>query len=412
MRILQPLRRRDFALLAFAWTVSLLGDGFFHVALAWQVYQIDNDPAALALVGFVLSLSIVISSVFGGLVADRYEPRTVLISADLVRGLAVGAMGLLSAAGQLEVWQIAALMVPVGLGNMLFNPAAFAILPRIVPADELPQANAVRSTIRPLMMTLIGPAIGGIVVGLAGPAPAILVNAGSFFVSAIAVVLMRRLPVEAAPTGSLRVMWRELTGGFRYAWRERWLFIALLSGTLTIVFYEGPIQVLLPFRVKNQLDAGAEGLGFIYAAGGAAAVVSGIVIAQLGLPKRLITAMYWSWAFSVLSLAAYGLVGTVWQAAVASVVAQSLFTIATIVWFTLLQRRVPQDLLGRISSLDWLFSTALSPVSYLLTAPAAQAIGAQGTLVGAGVLGFAITVLLWALPAARSPERQAAPVRG
>jgi MFS family permease len=402
---LRPLARRDFALLAFAWTVSLLGDGFFHVALAWQVYLIDNDPRALAFVGFVLSLSIVISSLVGGLLADRYDARTVLVWADIVRGVPTAVMGLLSAAGALEVWHIALLMVPIGFGNMLFNPAAFAILPRIVPAEELPQANAVRSTIRPLMMTLIGPAIGGIVVGMYGPAPAILINASSFFVSAVAVLAMRRTQVRAPAAGGLRKTFDDLVGGFRYAWRARWLLIALTSGTLTIVFYDGPLQVLLPFRIKNDLGAGADDLGLIYAAGGAAAVVTGFVVAQLGVPRRLITAMYWSWALSVLSLAAYGLVSSVWQAALASALAQSLFTVAVVVWFTLLQQRVPQELLGRISSLDWLFSTALSPFSYLLTAPAAQLFGVQGTLVGAGLLGFVVTILLWALPAARAPER-------
>lgn len=384
--------------------MSLLGDGFFHVALAWQVYQIDNDPAALALVGFVLSLSIVISSLVGGVIADRYEARTVLIWADLIRGFATAALGVFSATGLLEIWHIALLMVPIGFGNMLFNPAAFAIIPRIVPAEELPQANAIRSTLRPLMMTLLGPALGGIVVGLFGPAPAILIDAGSFFVSAVAVFAMRRMPVDSVTGRGLRQTWNDLIGGFQYAWRARWLLIALSSGTLTIVFYDGPLQVLLPFRIKNEFGAGAEDLGLIYAAGGAAAVITGVLVAQLGVPKRLVTAMYWSWAVSVLSLAAYGLVGSVWQAALASAVAQSLFTFAIVVWVTLLQRQVPRDLLGRVSSLDWLFSTALSPISYLLTAPAAELFGVQGTLVGAGVLGFAITLILWALPAARTPE--------
>lgn len=371
------------------------------------MYLLDNDPAALALVGFVLSASIVASALVGGLVADRSDPRAVLIAADLVRGAATGAMGLLSAGGLLEVWHIAVLMIPMGVGTMLFNPAAFAILPRIVPADDLPQANALRSTIRPMMMTLIGPALGGLIVGSAGPAAAILLDAGTFFISAGAVLCMRKLPAGTRARAGGRAVLNELVGGFRYAWRERWLFIALASGTLTLVFYDAPVQVLVPYRVKNDLGAGAEELGLIYAAGGAAAVITGILIAQSGLPARLVTAMYWSWAFSMLSLAAYGGASTVWHAALASVFAQSLFTFAMVAWFTLLQRRVPQELLGRISSLDWLFSTALSPFSYLLTAPAAQLFGASGTLIGAGMLGFAMTLLLWTLPAARTPERSA-----
>src|SRR5687768_7842490 len=110
IRILQPLRDRDFALLTGGSTISLLGDGFFFVALAWQAYEISNVPTALSVVWVAWTLPSVIFLLVGGAFADRYDRRLIMVSADVIRAVAIGAMGLLSIAGVLEIWHIAALI--------------------------------------------------------------------------------------------------------------------------------------------------------------------------------------------------------------------------------------------------------------------------------------------------------------
>src|SRR5688572_6848824 len=110
VRILQPLRERDFALLTGGSAISLIGDGFFHVALAWQVYQISNVPTAMSFVGVAATLPLVIFILIGGTFSDRYDRRRLMIGADLLRGLAIGAMGVLSMLGVLELWHMAVMM--------------------------------------------------------------------------------------------------------------------------------------------------------------------------------------------------------------------------------------------------------------------------------------------------------------
>ncbi|MEA2180035.1 MAG: hypothetical protein QOG77_3332, partial [Solirubrobacteraceae bacterium] len=115
MKLLHPLRERDFALLWTGMTVSLLGDGIFLVALAWQVYDLDNDPVALSLVGTAWTLGMVAFLLTGGVVSDRVERRRVLVAADVVRALALVAMGVLSLTGVVEIWHLVALSVLMGI---------------------------------------------------------------------------------------------------------------------------------------------------------------------------------------------------------------------------------------------------------------------------------------------------------
>jgi MFS family permease len=104
VKLLQPLRERDFALLWTGMTVSLLGDGIFIVAEAWQVYDIHNDPVALSVVGLAWTGGMTAFLLTGGIVSDRVERRRVLIAADVARALVVAATGILSLAGVLEIW--------------------------------------------------------------------------------------------------------------------------------------------------------------------------------------------------------------------------------------------------------------------------------------------------------------------
>src|SRR6266540_3517829 len=106
LKMLLPLRNRDFRLLWTGMTASLVGDGVFLVALAWQVYQLSNAPTALSVVGVAVSLPHVLFLLAGGVASDRVDRRRLMIAADVVRGAAMGALGLLAAMGALHLWQV------------------------------------------------------------------------------------------------------------------------------------------------------------------------------------------------------------------------------------------------------------------------------------------------------------------
>ena len=408
LRLLVPLRRRDYALLTAGSTVSLLGDGFFGVALAWQVYEISNIPTALSIVGVAWTAPLVAFILLGGVFSDRYDRRWMMIGADGVRSVAIGLLGLLSIAGVLELWHVIGLIAFVGLGDAFFNPASSAIVPTLLPDEELPQANALMGFLRPMMIRLVGPAVGGFVVAAAGPGSAFLIDGATFVVSAACIGAIATRPSITATSHGLRQTLVEMGEGFTFVRRNPWCWATLVAAMFSLLLFIGPVQVLLPFVVKNQLNLGAESLGFIYAAGGIGSVIAALLIGQLGIPRLKITIMYAAWTGGVLLLTGYGLMTALWQALAITFVWQALFQVGGIIWVTLLQTLVPRRLLGRVTSLDWLMSAGLVPVSYALTGPVAAGLGVSETMVWGGLVGaFCMGILLF-VPGVRDPERRPA----
>ena len=404
--VLQPLRSRDFSLLVGASVVSLLGDGFFHIALTWLVYSISNVPTALSFVGVAASLPSVLFLLLGGAFSDRLDRRRLMISADILRAAAIGVMAILAAARVIELWHIAALVALVAVGDAFFNPASTAIVPDLVADEHLPAANALAGMYRPLMVRLIGPAIAGFVVAAAGPAPAFAVDAASFLVSALAVWTIRKRPAPR-PAGDhgLRETIAQVAEGMRFARATPWIWATLLAAMLSLLVFIGPIEVLVPYLVKNRLGLGPESLGAIFAVGGVGSIAMSVLIGTAGLPRRRVTVMYAAFALGVAATATYGFMTDLWQALLISFLLQASFQLGQVIWTTMLQQLVPRDLLGRVSSLDWLVSTGLVPVSFALTGPVSGVLGPETTIVGAGLIGAVLMGGLLFVPGVRDPER-------
>ena len=404
-KLLQPLRHRDFALLTGGSTVSLLGDGFFFVALAWQVYEISNVPTALSVVWLAWTLPSVVFLLIGGAFSDRYDRRKLMVGADVIRALAIGGIGILSIAGVLEIWHVAVLIVFVGVGDAFFNPASTAIVPDLVPEEDLLQANALRATLMPLMVRMAGPALAGFVVAAVGSGSAFVIDAASFIVSAVAVAAIRPRPMHREVGHGVRETLSQVREGLAFVGRYPWLWATLVGALLSLLVFFGPVETLLPFLVKNRLNLGPESLGLIFAVGGVGAILAGLAIGQLGLPRKRVTAMYAGWSIGIALLAAYGLMTDLWQALVVSFATQALFQVGQVTWTTLLQTLVPRRLLGRVTSVDWMMSTGLVPVSFALTGPIAEAFGAAETMVVAAIAGGVIFGALLFVPGVRDPEK-------
>jgi DHA3 family tetracycline resistance protein-like MFS transporter len=401
--MLAPLRLRDFRLLWTGMTVSLLGDGVFLVAIAWQVYLLTDAPTALAFVGLAMTVPHVLFLLVGGVVTDRVDRRRVMLAADVVRGLAIGGMGLLSVTGAVEVWHLMALSAVYGAGTAFFGPAFDAIVPDIVPQDLLGEANSLDQLVRPAAFRLLGPAVGGFLIAAVGVGWAFVLDSASFGVSVVALLLMRRRPAARESGDSAA---REIREGFRYVRSHVWLWGTFLVATVAYLLFMGPTEVLVPYVVKNDLGGDARTLGLVFAMGGVGAIGAAALMGQRGLPRRFITFMYVAWALATFAVAGYGLATVSWQAMAACLAFNALETAGTIVWATTKHRLVPSALLGRVASFDWFISIGLVPVSFALTGPVAEAIGAQTTLVLAGVLGGVVTLAGLFLPGMRRVERE------
>jgi DHA3 family tetracycline resistance protein-like MFS transporter len=332
-----------------------------------------------------------------------------MVAADVLRGLAVGLMALLSLTGALELWHIAALAAAYGAGTAFFSPSFDALVPEVLPAGDLAQANALDQFVRPIALRLAGPALGGVLIDVFGAGTAFALDAASFAISAAALLAMAPAVRRSVPAvrGSVT---REMREGLRYVRGHVWLWATFASAAIAYLLFMGPAEVLLPYIVKNDLHGSAGDLGIVFAAGGIGSVGCAVVLGQRGLPRRDITFMYLTWTLATLAIAGYGLASAVWQLMLASLAFNALETAGTIVWATAKQRHVPAALLGRVSSLDWLISIGLLPLSFALTGPVSGAIGAQTTLIAAGVLGAVVTFAALLLPGMREVEGLEGPV--
>jgi DHA3 family tetracycline resistance protein-like MFS transporter len=392
--ILTPLRDRDFRLLWIGATASLVGDGAFLVALAWQVYVMSGGPGGMSLVGIAMTVPTITFLLVGGVASDRLERRWLLVGADLLRALAVGLLAGLTIGGQVELWHVVVLSAAYGTGSAFHAPAFDALVPELLAGERLTQANALDQLMRPLALRLAGPALGGVVVGVAGAGGVFLLDSATFLMAAGTVLLMApaRADRAVADGGSLVAdlqegdpsragvassFFADLREGWRFVRGHTWLWATFASAAVAYLLFMGPVEVLLPWVVKEGMGGSAFDLGLVFAAGGLASMLCAVLLGRFGLPRRSITFMMVAWTLATLAVAGYGAASAIWQLMIASAVFNALETAGTIVWATTKQRHVPSALLGRVSSLDWLISVGLLPLSFALTGPVNAAIGAR-----------------------------------
>lgn len=407
LRLLAPLRLRGFRILWAGMTISLVGDGVTLIAIAWQVYQLSNVPTALGITLMAMSVPQILLLLFGGFVSDRFERCRVMLFADLVRGCALLVMGVLSIAGVLEIWHMAAIAAVYGAGNAFFGPAFDALVPDLVPDELLAQANSLDHFVRPVSVRLVGPALGGWIIATVGVGWAFILDAASFAVSIACLLQLGQL--QTAPQADVEPdsgsIWTEIREGFSFVRCNVWLWGAFSAATLGYLIFLGPAEVLLPYLVKNDLSGSASDLGTVFAMGGLGAITASIVMSQRGMPNRNMSFIYIAWSLSTLAVAGYGLARFPWQVMLTCFAFNAFETAGQIVWLTTKQSLVPTRLLGRVSSLDWLISIGLMPLSYALAGPVATWLGTRTTLIGAGLLGSVITIAFLFLPGMRSPEK-------
>lgn len=385
---LRPLRHRDFRLLWTGLAVSLVGSGLWLVALAWQVISLGGGPAQLSLVTALYSVGLLAFVLVGGVAADRLPQRLVMLAADLVRAAVLVVLGALSLSGELEIWHLAAGGLVVGAGEAFFIPSYTALLPRLLPENELLAANGLEGTLRPLAQQAAGPALGGVVVAALSPGLAILAGGLTYLISAGCLVAMRVRTSKGVPasTPGPASVFADLREGFRYVRRTSWLWATLLFALAAVLFIVGPLEVLLPFAIRDNLDGGADDYGLALAAFGIGGAVGALAISSRSLPRRYLTVMILMWGLGSLPFAVVGVADSLWIVLAALFVVGATYSAATVIWGTLLQRRVPEGLRGRVSSLDFFVSLALMPVSMAIAGPAGAAFGLTAVFVVAGTV--------------------------
>lgn len=388
---MRPLLHRDFRLLWAGLAVSLAGSGLWVVALAWQVIELGGGPGRLSLVTAVYSVGLVAFVLAGGIAADRLPQRPVMLAADLVRAAVLVVLGALSLVGELEIWHLAVGGFVIGAGEAFFIPSYTALLPRLLPEGELLAANGLEGTLRPLAQLAAGPALGGVAVAALSPGVAILAAGLTYVVSASCLLAMNvrstggTAGASGAASGAASAL-ADLREGFLYVRKTSWLWASLLFALIFVLVIIGPLEVLLPFAIRDNLGGGARDYGVALAAFGVGGAAGALVVSSGRLPRRYLSASLLLWGFGALPFAVIGFAGALWVVCAALFVVGATFTAGEVIWGTLLQRRVPEGLRGRVSSLDFFVSLALMPLSMAAAGPVGAAVGFTAVFLVAGLL--------------------------
>ena len=405
-RALRPLGSGQFRLLATAVTMSLFGAGVWLVALVWKVLELGGGPVDLSIVATAGSVGLLGAVLIGGVVADRVPQRRILIGTEAAKTLAIAVAAVLGLAGALELWHLAAVAFVLGAADGFFYPAYSAWLPSVLPADQLLAANGIEGVLRPTIMQAAGPAAASAMIALFSPDAAFVLVAISQALAVIVLLGMHTTPVrrvaDAEERSGIRAVFADLRGGFGYMRRTPWFLATLVFAVALVLVIMGPIEVLLPFAVRDQTGGGAGAFALALAAFGLGGAAGSLVTASFRLPRRYLTIMNLLWGAGCIPLAVIGFTDQLWVMVAALLLVGYTFGSGQVLWGTLLQRRVPPELLGRVSSLDFFVSLALMPVSMALSGPVGEAVGIPLVFLVAGLTPpvFAVAaILIWRLPA-------------
>lgn len=396
------LQSRNFRLLLACDVISGTGNAVAIVAIPFAVLAIGGSASDVGYVATAALIPMIAFLVAGGVAGDRLPRHKVMMAANSLQAVAQGMAAILVLTGYARVWQLLVLAALRGTGLGFYYPAAQGLLPQTVPDHDRTQANAISRTGRN-SAGIGGAALGGILVGAAGPGWGLAADGASFAIAAALRAGMRfpALPaaVPESPLHQLREGWREFIA-------RRWLWSIVAEFTIMSAVLAGTIDVLGPVVADARLG-GAGSWGLILAGYGAGAILGGVVMFRYRPQRMLLVASIAAGFFAVLlfALAVPLTVPLITAAAVLVGITSEIFVVN---WFTAMQQEIPPDLLSRLSAFDAMGSFALAPAGVAAAGPLAAALGTSAVLVLGGIVIIALTLAVLGVPEVRQLRRRTA----
>jgi MFS family permease len=371
----RSLYHRDFSIFWAGNFLSNIGTWMQYVALGWVILIISNSPFLLGLNGFLAQVPSLVFALPGGTIADRLNRRKLMLITQTSMMLLALLLAILTSIRQITITEILAISFLTGVASALNYPAYQALIPDLIPRDDLMNGIALNSA-QFNMSRAIGPTVAGLAMGALGAAACFYLNSISFLALIIALFLIT-IPPAQKDTGTR--FWGSMMEGLRYL-NEHRIIIVLLTVPAFLSLLGLPFIVLMPAVARNLIGVGASGLGYLMGGAGLGAVAAALFIAAGGTPEHrgrliLTSATLFSLALIFLSLAQ-----TFWEAffllAVMGGTTVGSLTLAN----TTLQMTTPPKLRGRVMAMYYMAMSGLLPFGSLQAGAIAQAIGTRFAL--------------------------------
>ncbi|MFL6020740.1 MAG: MFS transporter [Gaiellaceae bacterium] len=387
---------KNFWLLFAARSISYFGTYLAPIAVAFAVLDLTGSATDTGIAFACWTVAQVATLLFGGIVADRLPRRLVMISSDAANFCVRALMGGLLLSGHAEIWQIFVLQALGGAATAFYSPASTGLVPEVVAAERLQQANAFMGIARFLAFP-IGAATGGAIVATIGSGTALLVDAGTYAASALLLAgirLPRRARAAAAPN-----FLRELREGWQAFTEHTWVWLLTLWIAFYFVITYAPFFVLGPYIAKHELG-GAGAWGTVVTGEGVGALAGAVIglRVQPGRPWIVVGSIFALTSVQSLLLAAHASFVVI---AIAALVAGFSFSLGSVIFETGIQRQIAPEKLSRVSAYSWMCAMVFLPLGYALAGPIADAVGMSAYLVFGAVWIVVTTAVVVSVPGVR-----------
>ena len=397
------LRNRNFFLLWIGQAISQLGNAIFNVALLWLVLELTGSALAMGTVLIFTQVPWLVLQLLGGVLVDRYNRQQIMILSDVLRSAIVFLFAVFILTDWIELWHIYALATCFGIVAAFFNPAQAALLPLLVSKESLVAANALSiSTLQ--LSNIIGPAIGGFIVALAGIGigGASLLNAVSFGVGALALWLLR-IP-SSSSNARHQSLWTDLKEGWHYLWWTKRVLGLMLALAGLINFASASLLVLWPILSKEIYGTGAWGYGLLSAAFAVGVLAGSIITGAIGRVRRPGLFIYGLAIFLGLGFSLGAFMSTLPVAMGLYAILGGVIGMVNVVFTALIQEFTAEELRGRIFSWVTLVSAGLVPLSMGVAGAAVDMWGPLPWLFVGGLWITLVSLLSLLLPEVRRLE--------
>jgi MFS family permease len=377
------LRHRDFRLLWSGQIVSITGSQMQLVAINWHVYLLTHSPLALGMVGAVRAGPIILCSLMGGVVADVVDRRRLMMTTQSIMLLCSATLAVVTFKGSEHVWPIFLLTAIASSAWAFDTPARQALMPMLVPAKDFHNAVSLSMLMFQIGM-IVGPAIAGFLLGSHGPGLVYAINAISFLGVIVGVALMRTSGRPSEEDGNKpRVSFAALVEGLRFVWRTP-IIVQTMTLDFVATFFASANQ-LLPIYAKDILKVGAEGLGFLAAAPASGAIITGLIMARLGTLRKQGPVVIISVGIYGAATIVFGISRVFWFSLLMLAITGAADTVSTILRQTIRQLATPNNLRGRMTSVNMIFFMGGPQLGEVEAGTLAALIGAQLSVVTGGV---------------------------
>jgi MFS family permease len=395
--LLSPLRHRDFRLFWLGLLLSSAGTQFTQVAMAWQIYELTDSPLQIGMIGLVRAVPQMIVLLFGGLLADAIDRRKLMMITQASHACVSASLGFLAWQGAVTPVALYGMAVLLALFSSLESPSRHAIVTNLVPEQDLSRALAMSSTQRQIAM-IAGPSLAGVVLAVGGAAICYAVDAVSWLLMLGFLALIRaRLPERG---GWRTISLDSLRAGFRFVWGHAVIFPFLMMDFGANIF--GTVRSLFPIYARDILAVGPQGLGVLYAASAAGALFGAVGFSLWGSTRRAGRWILIGVTIYGLCLLLFATSQIFWLSIVLLIGSGVGDTISAILRSTINQLSTPDELRGRMSSINSIFTNGGPQLGQFQAGALAALIGTEmAAASGALIILLIVGVLLVRFPHVR-----------